>query len=108
MTNPGGAPYSVDFAEVERLARQHDVNAEDVVKWATGDPDFAEKYLQTHGAVNFASYLAIGEHFAQRLSAGGQFAGGQIQTAAALRGTVAATQQTDADSATPFRAVTTA
>jgi hypothetical protein len=41
--------YEVNYAELERFAAEHDLNAEDIVKWATADPDFAERYLQTHG-----------------------------------------------------------
>lgn len=37
---------------------------------ATADPDFAERYLQTHGKVNFGTYLRLKEFLASKLAAG--------------------------------------
>ena len=87
--------YEVNYAELERFATEHDLNAEEILTWATQDPDFAERYLQTHGKVNFATYLKIKEFLASKLAAGTAFAERNTQTSAALRGVVTTTSAMD-------------
>jgi len=100
--------YEVNYAELERFAAEHDLNAEDIVKWATADPDFAERYLQTHGKVNFGTYLKIKEFLASKLAAGTAFAERNTQTSTALRGVVATTSAVDEANATALGARKTA
>lgn len=91
--------YQVNYAELERFAAEHDLNAEEIMTWASQDPDFAERYLQTHGKVNFATYLKIKEFLASKLAAGAAFAERNSQTSAALRSAAATTATVDADNA---------
>jgi hypothetical protein len=91
----GRQTFHADYGELEKFAAEHDLIAQDVVKWATGDPDFAERYLATHGKVNFGTYLKIKEFLASKLAAGTAFAERNTQTAAALRGVVAASSTVD-------------
>jgi hypothetical protein len=91
--------YQVDYGELERFAAEHDLNAQEIQAWAAGDPDFPERYLATHGKVNFATYLKIKEFQASKLAAGTAFAERNIQTSAALRGVVATTSAVDAANA---------
>lgn len=91
--------YEVNYAELERFAAEHDLNAAEIMTWASQDPDFAERYLQTHGKVNFATYLKIKEFLASKLAAGTAFAERNSQTSAALRAVVATTSAVDADNA---------
>ena len=94
--------HQVDYAELERFAVEHDLNAEDIMKWATADPDFAERYLQTHGKVNFGTYLKIKEFMASKQIAGTAFAEHNAQTSAALRGVIEATSAVDEANAAAF------
>ena len=87
--------YEVNYAELERFAAEHDLNAEEIMTWASQDPDFAERYLQTHGKVNFATYLKIKEFMASKLAAGTAFAERNAQTSAALRAVVTTTAAMD-------------
>jgi hypothetical protein len=87
--------HQVDYAELERFAAEHDLNAEEIMTWATADPDFAERYLQTHGKVNFATYLKLKEFLASKLAAGTAFAEHNTATSTALRGVVTATSSVD-------------
>jgi len=91
--------YEVNYAELERFAADHDLNAAEIVDWATQDPDFAERYLQTHGKVNFATYLKIKEFLASKLAAGTAFAQRNAHTAAALRGVITGTSAADESNA---------
>ncbi|AQA07058.1 hypothetical protein BVC93_31710 (plasmid) [Mycobacterium sp. MS1601] len=40
--SPGGAgaPFQVNYAELEKFAKEHDLNAQEIADWASGDPDF--------------------------------------------------------------------
>ena len=91
--------YEIHYGDLERFAAEHDLNAEEIQAWATGDPDFAERYLATHGKVNYATYLKIKEFLASKQAAGTAFAEHNSHTAAALRATVATTAAQDADNA---------
>jgi len=89
----------VDYAELERFAAQHDLNAQEIISWATADPDFAERYLQTHGKVNFGTYLKIKEFLVSKLAAGTAFAEHNTETSAALRAVVSTTATVEAANA---------
>jgi hypothetical protein len=91
--------YQVNYAELERFAAEHDLNAEEITQWAAQDPDFAERYLQTHGKINFGTYLKIKEFLASKLAAGAAFAERNTQTSTALRGVVASTSAVDESNA---------
>lgn len=99
ITTPNGTlghdVFQVDYAELERFAREHDLNAEELAEWASGDPDFPERYLATHGKVNFGTYLKIREFMASKQIAGAAFAEHNIQTSAALRASIASTKATE-------------
>ena len=87
-----GAPFQVSYSELEKFAQEHDLNAEELAQWASGDPDFAEQYLATHGKVNFGTYLKIKEFMASKQIAGTAFAEHNAQTSNALRLAVASTK----------------
>jgi hypothetical protein len=87
-----GAPFKVNYSELEKFAQEHDLNAEELTQWASGDPDFAERYLATHGKVNFGTYLKIKEFMASKQIAGTTFAAYNTQTATALRASIAMTK----------------
>lgn len=87
-----GAPFQVSYSELEKFAQEHDLNAEELAQWASGDPDFAERYLATHGKVNFGTYLKIKEFMASKQIAGTAFAEHNAQTSNALRLAVASTK----------------
>lgn len=91
----GDKPFEADMAELEKFAKEHDMNAQQVLDWAHKDPDFAEQYLQTHGKVNYATYLKIKDFQANKALAGTAFAEQQTHTANALRNTVYITQSND-------------
>lgn len=91
----GDKPFEADLAELEKFAKEHEMNAQQVLDWAHKDPDFAEKYLQTHGKVNYGTYLKIKDFQANKVIAGAAFAEQQMHTANALRNTVYITQSND-------------
>jgi hypothetical protein len=91
----GQSPFEVNYAELEKFAEEHDLNAEELAQWAAGDPDFAERYLATHGKVNFGTYLKIKEFMLSKQVAGTAFAQHNTQTSTALRAAVATTKATD-------------
>jgi hypothetical protein len=102
--DPGpGGPFEVDYAELEKFATEHDLNAQELAQWASGDPDFPERYLATHGKVNFATYLKIKEFMISKQVVGNAFAEQQRQTSTALRAVVTVTQSTDEANAAAFR-----
>ncbi|KAA1250703.1 hypothetical protein F0Q45_08395 [Mycobacterium simiae] len=90
-----GAPFRVDYTELKKFAQEHDLNAEELTQWAAGDPDFPERYLATHGKVNFGTYLKIREFMASKQIAGTAFAEHNLQTSTALRAAVTATKATE-------------
>jgi hypothetical protein len=101
---PGaGGPFEVDYAELEKFAKEHDLNAQELAQWASGDPDFPERYLATHGKVNFGTYLKIKEFMSSKQVAGNTFAEQHLQTSTALRGVVTVTQTTDEANAAAFQ-----
>ncbi|MHC9295430.1 hypothetical protein ACRCUN_23460 [Mycobacterium sp. LTG2003] len=95
--------YEVDYSELEKFAGEHELNASQVADWAKADPDFAERYLATHGLVNYNTYLAVKGFLEQKLAAGTAFADRNAQTAYALRSTVVGTQAQDSAGAASFR-----
>ncbi|GAT04567.1 type VII secretion target [Mycolicibacterium fortuitum] len=107
IPTPGGgssAPFQVNYAELEKFAQEHDLNAEELAQWAAGDPDFPERYLATHGKVNFGTYLKIREYMASKLAAGTAFAEQNVQTSTALRASIASTKTQEAVNAAAFDA----
>lgn len=106
---PGGAgtnaPFQVDYAELEKFAQDHDLNAEEIAQWASGDPDFPERYLATHGKVNYGTYLKIREFVASKQIAGTTFAEHNVQTSTALRASIASTKATEETNAAAFNPI---
>jgi len=100
------APFQVDYAELEKFAQEHDLNAEEIAQWASGDPDFPERYLATHGKVNFGTYLKIREFMASKQIAGATFAEHNAQSSAALRASIASTKVTEEGNAAAFTTTT--
>lgn len=100
--------FQVDYAELEKFAQEHDLNAEELAEWASGDPDFPECYLATHGKVNFGTYLKIREFMASKQIAGTAFAEHNAQTSAALRASIASTKATEEANAAGINATRTA
>ena len=100
-------PFQVDYAELEKFAQQHDLNAEEVQKWAAMDQDFPEEYLRTHGKVNYGTYLKIKEFMASKLAAGTAYADRQIQTAEKVRNVVTTVSNIDSASGTDVRGAAT-
>ncbi|WP_277243979.1 hypothetical protein [Mycolicibacterium obuense] len=101
---PGGAgaPFQVNYAELEKFAKEHDLNAQEIAEWASGDPDFPERYLATHGKVNYGTYLKIREFMASKQIAGTTFAEHNVQTSTALRASIASTKATEELNAAAF------
>lgn len=99
-----GAPFQVDYTELEKFAQEHELNAEELAQWASGDPDFPERYLATHGKVNFGTYLKIREFMASKQTAGTAFAEHNVQTSTALRASIASTKATEEANAAAFNA----
>lgn len=97
-----GAPFQVNYAELEKFAKEHDLNAQEIAEWASGDPDFPERYLATHGKVNFGTYLKIREFMASKQIAGTTFAEHNVQTSTALRASIASTKATEEINAAAF------
>lgn len=99
VTTPNGTSgndvFQVDYSELEKFAREHHLNAEELAEWASGDPGFPERYLATHGKVNFGTYLKIREFMASKQIAGTAFAEHNMQTSAALRAAIASTRATE-------------
>lgn len=94
MSSPAGQ-FQVNYSELERFAQEHELNAEELTSWAVGDPGFAQRYLATHGKVNFGTYLKIEEFMLSRQIAAAAFAEHNAQTAAALRAAIASTKATE-------------
>lgn len=103
-TTGPGAPFEVNYAEMEKFAREHQLNAQELAEWASGDPDFPERYLATHGKVNFGTYLKIKEFQASKLAAGTAFAEHNTQTATALLASIASTKATEEANAAAINA----
>lgn len=82
---PTDKPFQVEYAKLEKLAGEHDDNAEQLAKWAQHDPDFAERYLATHGMVNYPTYLKIKDYMAGHVDAANAYADRQAETAGKLR-----------------------
>ena len=75
----------VNEADLERFAKQHDLNAATVRDWANGDPDFAEAYLRTHGKVNYGTYLRVKEFLNAKIANADTVADRHASTAQGLR-----------------------
>lgn len=101
-----GSPLKVDYAELERFAAEHDLNAAELIQWATSDPAFPERYLATHGKINFGTYLKIREFMLSKVAAGTAFAERNEQTAAALRSTIAMLSGSDEANAAAMKGLT--
>lgn len=103
-TSGPGAPFEVNYAEMEKFAQEHKLNAQELAEWASGDPDFPERYLATHGKVNFGTYLKIKEFQTSKLAAGTAFAEHNTQTATALLASIASTKATEEANAAAINA----
>lgn len=106
-TSGAGAPFQVNYAELEKFAQEHDLNAQELAEWASGDPDFPERYLATHGKVNYGTYLKIREFMASKQIAGTAFAQHNTQTSTALRASIASTKATEEANAAAINATRT-
>ncbi|WP_457181133.1 hypothetical protein [Mycobacteroides abscessus] len=102
MTNPGQGIYALDYAQIEQFAAQHDFNAEQIMQWATANPDFPQQYLDTHGKVNYATFLKIVEYYKSKVEAGTAFSGRQAHTANGLRTSLERTIEKDRSNAGKF------
>lgn len=105
--NTTGAPFRVNYAELEKFAQERDLNAKELADWASGDPDFPERYLATHGKVNYGTYLKIREFMASKQIAGTAFAEHNTQTSTALRASIASTKATEEANAAAINATRT-
>lgn len=103
-TGGGKGVLDLDYNQLEKLAKDHDLNADQIRKWANEHPGFAEEYLQTHGKVNYGTYLKIKEFMTGKQLAGNAFAELNSTTAGALRTTIAAVSDVDAGRAAAFKA----
>ncbi len=102
MSGDGGEILDLDYGLMHRFAGNHDQNAAELLNWVAADPGYAERYLQTHGNVNFGTYQALKTVLAGRTAAGTSFAARSQQTAWSLRGSAAGTQAVDAASGADF------
>lgn len=80
--------YEVHYAQLETFAGEHDHNAQALAAWAKHDPDFPQRYLATHGMVNYPTYLKIKDYMAGHTDAANAYADRQSETADRLRGYV--------------------
>lgn len=94
-----GKVFEVDYRQLEDFAAGHDVSAEQIAQWVRADPDFAERFLATHGKVAYASYLKIKEYTDSRLMQGSIYAHRNAATAESLRNAVRIIDGVDADNA---------
>ncbi|SHU71309.1 Protein of uncharacterised function (DUF2580) [Mycobacteroides abscessus subsp. abscessus] len=102
MTNPPQGPYALDYAQIEEFAAQHDQNAEQIMQWAIANPDFPQQYLDTHGKVNYATFLKIVEYYESKVQAGTAFSDRQAHTANGLRTSLQRTIDKDRENAGKF------
>lgn len=93
---PNDKPYEVEYAKLQKLASEHDDNAQQLAEWAKHDPDFAERYLATHGKVNYPTYLKIKDYMAGHVDAANAYADRQSETADKLRGYITTVSDLDA------------
>lgn len=54
--------FEVNYRQLEDFAATHDLSAEEIAKWVQADPNFAERFLETHGKVAYGTYLKIKEY----------------------------------------------
>ena len=101
-TSTPGHVYDIDYQQLRSYARDHDLNAQEIYQWAEANQDYPQKYLETHGKVNFATYLKIVEFFESKRHAGTAFGQRQQHTAEHLRRAVDNTDIRDRDNAAPF------
>jgi hypothetical protein len=104
-TNNGNAAagvFEVDYGHLEGLAQFHEDNAAKVSDWAHAEPGFADRLLQTHGKVAYATYLNVNSYNDDRATQAGAYARRQVDTAAGLRGAIASTRGTDEANAAAF------
>jgi Excreted virulence factor EspC, type VII ESX diderm len=104
-THPAGAdgkPFHVEYAILDRNADSHDTNAEQVQNWAAADPNFAQRFIDTHGKVAYGTYLNVARYIDSRQTQGAAFAERNASTAASLRNAIQATSSTDEANAARF------
>lgn len=104
MSNPAqGKTYALDYAQINEFAAQHDLNAEQITQWALANPEFPQQYLNTHGKVNYATFLKIVEFYQSKVTAGTAFAERQSHTANGLRTALERTIGQDQLNASKFK-----
>ncbi|MDA0251721.1 MAG: type VII secretion target [Actinomycetota bacterium] len=91
--------FEVDYRRLTDFAAAHDASAEEIAQWVQADPDFAERFLATHGKVAYGTYLKIKQYTDSRLVQGSIYAHRHASTAAALRNAVRIIDGVDSDNA---------
>jgi hypothetical protein len=94
--------FEVDYRQLQDFAKQHDLNADEIRQWAQADPDFPERFLQTHGNVAYPTYLKIKEFMQDRQTQAAAYADRHASTATSLRNAVRTISTVDANSAASF------
>lgn len=97
-TRPGKV-FEVNYRQLEDFAAGHEVSAEQIANWVRADPDFAERFLATHGTVAYGTYLKIKAYTESRLMQGSIYAHRNASTAESLRNAVRIIEGMDADNA---------
>ena len=100
----GGTPrpgkvFEVDYRQLEDFAASHELSAEQIGMWVQADPDFAERFLATHGTVAYGTYLKVKEYAESRLMQASIYAHRNASTAASLRNAVRIIAAVDSDNA---------
>lgn len=102
-----GKDFTFSYATLADKARSHDASAEDIARWVRADPDFAEKFLATHGKIAYPTYLRIKEYAETRQSTGSQYAQRHAETAASLREASRTFARVEDENATRFQTTLT-
>lgn len=96
--------FEVDYRQLEGFAKTHDLSADEIARWVQADPNFPEKFLETHGKVAYATYLKIKEYADSRLTQATIYAHRNASTAEALRNAVRVIDGVDGQNAGRFAA----
>lgn len=95
--------FDVNYHHLEGLAQRHDEQAGQVAQWADAEKGFADRLLETHGKVAYATYLNVKGYNDSRHVEAGAYAQRNADTAVGLRGAIASTRATDESSAAAFK-----
>lgn len=96
--------FEVDYRQLEGFAKTHDLSADEIAKWVQADPNFPERFLETHGKVAYATYLKIKEYADSRQTQATIYAHRNASTAEALRNAVRVIDGVDGQNAGRFAA----